>query len=78
MKVFSMQCPKCGESLPVTMNLSEGDELEIKEGAPAPSTICICGAVQRIPPGTYRGTANGTIRLEDENPISSIIPPAAL
>jgi len=44
------------------MNLSEGELLEIKEGAPAPSTLCICGAVQRIPPGIYKGTSEGTVR----------------
>ncbi|MDD5103444.1 MAG: hypothetical protein PHX93_03510 [Candidatus Peribacteraceae bacterium] len=77
MEQFCMRCPKCGESLPITMNLSEGEQLEIKEGAPAPSTLCICGAVQLIPPGVYKGTFNGTIRVE-EDPRISIVTPSEL
>ncbi len=63
MEPFSMKCQKCGETSVIAMHLSEGEEIEIKEGGPAPSTICICGAVQPIEPGRYQGTPDGTIRL---------------
>jgi len=47
------------------MNLSDGSTLEIKEGASAPSTLCICGSTQPIIPGTYKGTPDGAVRISD-------------
>jgi hypothetical protein len=62
MEIFTMKCPSCGRNAPPTMDLEDGDLLEIQEGHPAPSSVCICGTVMSIPPGKYKGTKNGVIK----------------
>jgi len=61
MEIFTMKCPKCGRVAPPTIGLDEGEKITIKDDI-APSTVCICGTVSKIPPGEYKGTSEGLIK----------------
>jgi len=62
MEIFTMKCPKCGRIAPPSLILSEGKILEVKDESSAPSNMCICGAVSKLPLGTYRSTEKGIIK----------------